>query len=112
MGKYDGITLDARVVRVIDGDTLECEVDCPFHFRYTDHFRLRGIDTPELRKPIEKKRAEAAKKFMQVWIEGQNVQLKVYKQEKYGRWLAEVFFNDTNVNQYLIEKGYAKPMRV
>lgn len=112
MGKYDGIELEALVIRVIDGDTIECRVDCPFHFHYTDKFRLKGINTPELKKPEEKKRAEAARDFLKTWIEGQTVLLKVYKQEKYGRWLAEVVYNEASVNDYMIEKGYAKPFMV
>lgn len=41
----------ARGARVIDGDTVEVEVDCGFSVRVEAAVRLLGVDAPELREP-------------------------------------------------------------
>ena len=44
-------TYRARGARVIDGDTLEVELDCGFSVRVEAAVRLLGVDAPELREP-------------------------------------------------------------
>ena len=39
----------ARVVRVIDGDTLDLEIDCGFHTVRTERVRLLGVNAPEMK---------------------------------------------------------------
>ena len=39
----------AIVVRIVDGDTVDLDVDLGFKTRRKDRFRLEGIDTPEVR---------------------------------------------------------------
>ena len=45
----------ARVKRVVDGDTLDLDIDLGFHITLRERVRLMGIDTPETRTrdPIE-----------------------------------------------------------
>lgn len=43
-------TYRARGARVIDGDTLEMEIDCGFSVRVEAAVRLLGVDAPELRE--------------------------------------------------------------
>ena len=38
----------ARVVEVVDGDTIDLSVDLGFHFAFGTRFRLLGINAPEL----------------------------------------------------------------
>jgi endonuclease YncB( thermonuclease family) len=33
----------------------------------------------------------------------------VFKKEKYGRWLGVVMVDGKNINQTLVEEGFAKP---
>ena len=53
----------AKLVRVIDGDTIDCIIDLGFDVRLKERIRLKGIDTPETRTRDleEKKRGFAAK---------------------------------------------------
>lgn len=39
----------AKVLKVVDGDTLDCEVDLGFRVTTRQRFRLHRIDTPEVR---------------------------------------------------------------
>lgn len=97
----------ANVVRWIDGDTVELDVDLGFHLRYRDHFRLDGIDTAERGKPLA---AEAKARAMSLAPVGAPVHIGTTKGDKYGRWLAVVWPEQgMPVNSVLIEEGLAKP---
>ena len=37
------------ITRVVDGDTVDVEIDLGFNMRYKDRVRMMGIDTPESR---------------------------------------------------------------
>ena len=39
----------AKLLRVIDGDTVDCVIDLGFNVRLKERVRLKGIDTPETR---------------------------------------------------------------
>ena len=96
---------EATVLRVIDGDTIECNVQLGFHVTVKEKFRLADIDAPEM-NTSEGRAAYAA---LLNKIQDLKVLLKSQKQDKYGRWLAEVFLEEENINQWLIENGYAVP---
>lgn len=38
----------AKVLKVIDGDTIDADLDLGFRIHTNVRFRLNGIDTPEL----------------------------------------------------------------
>lgn len=74
----------AIIERAVDGDTYILLIDVGFDILTRQRVRLSRINTPELSTP-----------------EGKDV---------YGRYLAEVTLEDgTNFNDYLLEKGFAKP---
>lgn len=109
----------ARVKRVVDGDTIELDVDVGFKVMFRERFRLLGVDTPEVygvkRTSEEYKRGKAASDFVKKRIPvGSWVEVKVYsdKREKYGRWLCEIFVDGKSLNEALLEKGFAQEYRV
>ena len=105
-------TSSARVVRVIDGDTIELE----------DKQKLRyiGMDTPELhdpRKPVQCFAQEAYEKNKEL-VEGKVVILEKDGSEKdrYGRLLRYVYLPQQEkettssgfmINDYLVRQGFA-----
>lgn len=97
------------VTRVIDGDTIEVEINGS-----KEKLRLIGIDTPETvdpRKPVECFGKEASSK-MKSLVEGKQVRLEADTSQgdrgKYGRLLRYVFLPDgTFVNDLMIRQGYA-----
>ena len=103
----------ARVVRVIDGDTLDVDIDLGLKAWLRDvRIRLAGIDTPELHGPDSEK-AKEARDFLDHEVGGGNVTLRTRKPDpadKYGRWLAEVIpaGQTRSVNERLVEAGLAK----
>lgn len=93
----------AKVIRVIDGDTIELESG--------QKVRYIGIDTPETvdpRKTTQCFGQEASSKNKDL-VEGEVVSLEkdVSETDKYGRLLRYVYIGDIFVNDYLVEEGYA-----
>ena len=101
-----------KVVRVIDGDTIE--IEGKIKVRYI------GINTPEIiRDTTGKKTGEYcfAQKAMDEnirLVEGKTVRLEkdISETDKYGRLLRFVYVNEIFVNDYLIKNGYAKIMTI
>jgi len=105
---------NAKVTKIVDGDSVWLEVDVGFRMTYRDNFRLIRIDTPELRAsdPETKVRAyEAKDRLAELIPVGTEVRIKTDKAGKYGRWLVEVWSDDgvssTNVNDLMLEEGHA-----
>ena len=55
-----------KVVKVVDGDTIDVLLDLGFDIMYNSRVRLFGIDTPESRTSdkVEKKYGMLSKKFL------------------------------------------------
>ena len=97
----------ARVVRWIDGDTVDLNVDLGFRLTMADRFRLTGIDTPERGKAGYDTARQRAERLAPV---GSDVLVRTFKADKYGRWLATIWSDvGPTVNSALIEEGLAKP---
>lgn len=77
---------NVKVVRAVDGDTLELAIDAGFRFTFTDHFRLARINAPEKHKPGG---AEAIAHIEMLLAKG-IVSVETTKRDKYGRLLIEV----------------------
>jgi len=103
----------AKVKRVVDGDTLDLDIDLGFHITLSERVRLMGIDTPETRTrdPIEKANGLKSKGFVEdfVALRDGNVLLKVHGFGKFGRPLVDLFVDGHNLNHKLVELGYASP---
>ena len=99
----------ARCVQVIDGDTLDLDIDLGFHVTLRQRVRLRGIDTPELRGP-QRELAEAARQAVDAWLQDDIVLIRTERDQtdKYGRMLADVWGNGLNLSDYLVERGLAR----
>jgi len=100
---------NARIDRVVDGDTVDALVDLGFDTWKKVRIRMMGINTPESRTRDleEKKRGLAAKdRLIELLGEG-NFILQSHGVGKYGRCLGELFVEDININQQLITEGHA-----
>lgn len=94
----------AKVVNVIDGDTIKIEGG--------QVVRYIGIDTPETvhpSKPVQCYGKEASDKNKEL-VEGKEIKLEkdVSETDKYGRLLRYVWLGDMLVNEYLVREGYAQ----
>ena len=101
-----------KLVRVIDGDTIDVDIDLGFGvWLKKQRIRLYGIDTPESRTSddVEKIYGNAAKDFLIKWTGAGDLTIKTHKDErgKFGRILGEIWTIDTNINDKMIEKHHA-----
>ena len=93
-----------RVVRVIDGDTIEIEGG--------DRVRYIGIDTPEVYPAVEYYGMEAWEKNREL-VEGSLVRLErdVSERDRYGRLLRYVYVDGIFVNAELVRLGCARAVQ-
>lgn len=99
-------TYDARVLRVIDGDTIDVEVDCGFRMLARQPLRIAHVDAAERYTELGK----AATAYLSALLMGSDKRVvvrTVKPVEKYGRYLADVFVDDVDVGALLIELGFA-----
>ena len=94
------------VTRVIDGDTIEVEIEGE-----KKRVRYIGVDTPETvhpSKPVQCFGKEASE-FNKNLVEGNWVRLEkdISETDKYGRLLRYVYVGEKFVNLELVGKGYA-----
>ena len=97
-----------RVVRIIDGDTLDMWCD-----RGLSRIRLLGYDTPELFSPQcskEARQALAAKWQLRLMIwQGDRVALVREGSDRYDRVLGRMFIDDVPLSRRMIAESYARP---
>jgi micrococcal nuclease len=102
-----------KVIKVYDGDTITIAAKLPHNTSSVYRFpvRLLGIDTPEIKgsSPREKELAKKARDALSSQILGKIVYLENMGTEKYGRILATVFYEDLNMNQWMLDHKYAVP---
>ena len=106
----DLYTYKARCVSVYDGDSITLDIDLGFnHWMLNQKIRLLGIDTPEIRGP-ERPEGLVSAERLRCLIEGKDVLMVSHRDRtgKYGRWLATIYLGNTNINQLLLEEGWAK----
>jgi micrococcal nuclease len=104
-----------KVTNVVDGDTIDVDIDLGFDISFSSRVRLAGIDTPESRTKdlAEKKLGLEAKEYVKSKIkDAKDVVIKTEKMdssEKYGRILGWLFLDGSkvSVNEQMIADGYA-----
>ena len=110
-----GVTYDAQIVRVSDGDTIV--ISAPFlpqPLKPELAVRVFGVDTPEkghrAQCPSEAQRGEAATAFTkQAIANAQKRQIVLMDWDKYGgRVLGDVLLNGQSLRGMLIANGFAR----
>ena len=100
-----------QVIKVYDGDTITIATKLPFNEStiYRFSIRLNGIDTPEIKSKNEDEKimAKQVRDSLSNLIMNKFITLKNIETEKYGRILADVYFNDLHINNWLVENRYA-----
>ena len=107
---------NGTLIKVLDGDTIDCWIDLGFDLKIKKRVRYMGIDTWESRTRDleEKKKGLAAKARNKELLESGTFKLVSHGTGKFGRVLGEVFIEILeparrleSVNQILIDEGHA-----
>ena len=102
-----------KVTKIVDGDTIDVEIDLGFDISFSSRVRLAGIDTPESKtKDLEEKKLglEVKEYIKHAIEEAKDIVIRTEKpdsSEKYGRILGWLFLDGVSFNQHLIDAGYA-----
>ncbi|MBR57373.1 MAG: hypothetical protein CMH54_04865 [Myxococcales bacterium] len=94
---FSGATRMLPVVKAIDGDTIELASG--------DRVRLLHINTPERGEDG----SEQATEMTRSWTVDKKVEVRFGKvaQDRYGRYLAEIFVDGKSLNEELVRQGWA-----
>lgn len=108
----DNYIRKATVVHVVDGDTLDAEIDLGYHVKVKERFRFTGINAPERG---DEPGYENAKNFVKEKALGKEIFILSEKFERgsFHRYLGTIFYLDengvqVNLNQQLLDEGLAK----
>jgi micrococcal nuclease len=104
-----------KVLKVVDGDTIDVDIDLGFDISFTSRVRLAGIDTPESRTTDKAEKVlglEVKDRLKHLISTANTVIIRTEKpdsSEKYGRILGWLFLDgaEKSVNEALIADGYA-----
>ncbi len=92
------------VQRVVDGDTLDLNLDLGFKVFTTVRIRLARVNCPE-KNTFEGK---LAKEFTEQWVQKWTISnIIIHGHDKYGRWIAEVVAGENNLSDHLLATGHA-----
>jgi endonuclease YncB( thermonuclease family) len=94
-------TYKAKVLRVVDGDTLLVNMDLGFRICLAHKLRLRGIDTPEMStKEGKHARTFVRRRLSQVpWVV-----ITTWRPDKYGRYLSDVFYDPDEQDPHVVAR--------
>ena len=100
---------NAKLDRVVDGDTVDALVDLGFDTWKKVRIRMHGMNAPEsrTRNLEEKAKGIAAKIRLEELLESGRFTLQSMGVGKFGRCLGIIFVDGRNVNQMLITEGHA-----
>jgi micrococcal nuclease len=102
-----------KVIKVYDGDTITIASKLPYDNSpvYRFSVRLLGIDSPEMKSKTttEKQLAIVARDALSNLIMNKTIHLKNISTEKYGRVLANVYLDDLQINQWMLDNNHAIP---
>jgi micrococcal nuclease len=102
----------AKLIRVIDGDTIDANIDLGFDVSIQRRIRLWGIDAAETRTKNLQEKAdglEVLARLKHILSSNDNIfYVRSLGIDKYGRCLGEIYIQDININKQLLAEGLVK----
>jgi micrococcal nuclease len=101
-----------EIIKIVDGDTIDVNIDLGFDVTVKQRVRLDGIDTPEsiTSNLLEKQMGLESKRYLENWLsDKKDLIISTSKDDKYGRILARISDNTSSIciNDEMIKLGYA-----
>ena len=91
-----------KVIKIIDGDTIDVSIDLGFNLSKDVRLRLHGINAPEI-KGVTRQEGLASKEYLQSIIPvGTIIKVECVGADKYGRYLAIIYKNNIDINNHLL----------
>lgn len=102
----DSYVRSAVITKIYDADTITVNIDLGYRITTNVALRLSRINCPEMGTAEGK----AAKAFLLTHLQvGSSILIKTFKDptDKYGRWIAEIYKGEININDLLVKSGHA-----
>lgn len=87
-----------KVIGIIDGDTYDILKN-----NKSERIRVDGIDAPEKGMPFYK----VSKKHLSNLIYSKYIRIDFEKKDRYGRWVAKGYIDDSDISEEMIKAGMA-----
>jgi len=103
-----------KIKKIVDGDTIDVDIDLGFGVTMTHRVRLKGINAAETRTldSNEKKKGLEAKSWLEKELskDGEWI-IETTKEDKYGRYLGTLYCvgDPVTVNERMLNEGFAEP---
>jgi micrococcal nuclease len=103
-----------KINRIIDGDTVDLDIDLGFGITLSQRVRLKDIDAAEIRTLDleEKSKGLEAKEWLEKELsrEGEWI-IETTKEDKYGRILGTLYLvgDPVTLNERMLNEGIVKP---
>jgi micrococcal nuclease len=104
------------IKKIVDGDTIDVDIDLGFGITISHRVRLNGIDAAETRTTdtVEKVKGLAAKEWLKKELsrEGEWI-IETSKEDKYGRILGTLYCvgDPVTINERMLNDGIAGPYK-
>ena len=102
----------ARLLQVVDGDTVDLDIDLGCFVRITRRCRLRGINAPEM-KGQDSEEGKVSRleleKILNYSCDSSYLLVRTHldRGDKYGRLLVDILCGESTVNEIMVAKGCA-----
>ena len=107
---------NAKLDRVVDGDTVDALVDLGFNTWKKVRIRMHGMNAPEsrTRDALEKEAGLAAKQYVENWCDDLDnnviIETQLDERGKFGRILGRILNEEGHcLNDEMVSLGHAKP---
>jgi len=103
-----------KITRIVDGDTVDLDIDLGFGITVSQRIRLKGINAAETRTLDSEEKNKGIQ--ARLWLEKELSRsgewiIETTKEDKYGRMLGVLHLSGdpVTVNQKMLNEGIAKP---
>jgi len=106
-----------KINKVVDGDTVDLDIDLGFGITITQRVRLKGINAAETKtlNLEEKTKGLVAKEWLKTELsKNGDWTIQTFKEDKYGRILGVLYLigEPVTINERMINEGIANPYMV
>lgn len=108
--RIDLYTYKGVIKSVYDGDTVTADIDLGFNtWLHGEKLRLARINAPEVRGS-ERSAGLISRDWLRNRLSGEAVLIHTIKDKrgKYGRYIAEIWHKNVNINDALVDAGLAE----
>ena len=91
----------AEIVKIVDGDTFDFNVDLGFGLKMKIRVRTKDYDAPEVRGEEREEGLIVKQKCVELFKECKDIRVMTTKKGKYGRWIADIWLDGKDIRDLI-----------